>query len=73
MLFENQLGTLGAGNHYAEVQVVEEVYDKWAARKMGIDQKGQVVIFIHSGRYVNFACSEFSSNSHLSQSFLFVF
>ena len=31
-----QMGTLGAGNHYA-------------ARKMGIDHKGQVVVMIHSG------------------------
>jgi tRNA-splicing ligase RtcB len=80
-----QLGTLGAGNHYAEVQVretevtqgricparqtveyychvcfavvvkniclqvVEEIYDKAAAAKMGIDQKEQVCILIHSG------------------------
>jgi len=35
-----QLGTLGAGNHYAEVQVVDEIYDPFAARKMGIEQKG---------------------------------
>ena len=40
-----QLGTLGAGNHYAEIQVVDEIYDKWAASKMGIDQKGQVRVF----------------------------
>ncbi|KAK0399276.1 hypothetical protein QR680_002971 [Steinernema hermaphroditum] len=32
-----QLGTLGAGNHYGEVQVVDEVYDEYAAAKMGID------------------------------------
>ncbi|KAF4528768.1 hypothetical protein B566_EDAN016956 [Ephemera danica] len=44
-----QLGTLGAGNHYAEIQVVEEIFDKWAACKMGIEQKGQVCIMIHSG------------------------
>lgn len=44
-----QLGTLGAGNHYAEVQVVEEIYDQFAAKKMGIDRKGQVVIMVHSG------------------------
>lgn len=37
-----QMGTLGAGNHYAEIQVVEEVFDKAAARKMGIDRIGQV-------------------------------
>lgn len=35
-----QLGTLGAGNHYAEVQVVDEIFDPFAARKMGIERKG---------------------------------
>ncbi|KRZ68047.1 tRNA-splicing ligase RtcB -like protein [Trichinella papuae] len=44
-----QLGTLGAGNHYGEVQVVEEIYDKHAARRMGIDRKGQVCVMIHCG------------------------
>lgn len=37
-----QLGTLGAGNHYAEIQVVEEVFDEQAAKKMGIDKVNQV-------------------------------
>lgn len=37
-----QMGTLGAGNHYAEVQVVDEIFDEAAARKMGIDTVGQV-------------------------------
>jgi hypothetical protein len=36
------MGTLGAGNHYAEVQVVDKVFDRAAARKMGIDREGQV-------------------------------
>uniref|UniRef100_T1IMQ9 RNA-splicing ligase RtcB homolog n=1 Tax=Strigamia maritima TaxID=126957 RepID=T1IMQ9_STRMM len=44
-----QLGTLGAGNHYAEIQVVEEIYNKFAAGKMGIERKGQVCVMIHSG------------------------
>ena len=44
-----QLGTLGAGNHYAEIQVVDEIYDKFAAGQMGIDRKGQVVVMIHCG------------------------
>ena len=39
------MGTLGAGNHYAEIQVVEEIFDKPAARKMGIDRIGQVQSF----------------------------
>ena len=44
-----QLGTLGAGNHYAEIQVVDEIFDKWAASKMGIETVGQVVLMIHCG------------------------
>lgn len=44
-----QMGTLGGGNHYAEIQVVDEIYDEWAARKMGIEHVGQVCIMIHSG------------------------
>jgi len=80
-----QLGTLGAGNHYAEIQVrqpadhaitvaltlwfvltsvlvvvggcgrymllqvVDEIFDKAAASRMGIEEKGQVCIMIHSG------------------------
>lgn len=45
----SQLGTLGAGNHYAEVQAVDEIYDKGAAKAMGIDHKGQICVMIHSG------------------------
>uniref|UniRef100_A0A8C4WZW0 RNA-splicing ligase RtcB homolog n=1 Tax=Eptatretus burgeri TaxID=7764 RepID=A0A8C4WZW0_EPTBU len=44
-----QLGTLGAGNHYAEVQVVDEIFDMHAAHKMGIDHTGQVCLMIHCG------------------------
>lgn len=44
-----QLGTLGAGNHYAEIQVVDEIYDKYAAGKMGLERIGQVCVMIHSG------------------------
>jgi tRNA-splicing ligase RtcB len=45
----NQLGTLGAGNHYVEVQVVDEVFDHRVAQRLGIGTKGQVCIMIHSG------------------------
>eukprot|EP00922_Rhytidocystis_sp_ex-Travisia-forbesii_P051405 GHVS01076298.1.p1 GENE.GHVS01076298.1~~GHVS01076298.1.p1 ORF type:complete len:523 (+),score=55.56 GHVS01076298.1:194-1762(+) len=44
-----QMGTLGAGNHYAEIQVVDEIFDKFAASKMGLDRRGQVCVMIHSG------------------------
>ncbi len=44
----DQCGTLGSGNHFLEVQVVDEVFDAEAARAMGIDEGG-VVVMIHSG------------------------
>jgi len=44
-----QLGTLGAGNHYVEVQVVEEVYDDAVAGRMGINKIGTVCVMIHTG------------------------
>merc|ERR1711934_206665 len=31
------------------IQIVDEVHDEWAARRMGIGEKGQVVVMIHSG------------------------
>ena len=43
-----QIGTLGSGNHFLEIQVVEEVHDEAAARVFGI-APGQVVVLIHSG------------------------
>jgi tRNA-splicing ligase RtcB (3'-phosphate/5'-hydroxy nucleic acid ligase) len=43
-----QLGTLGSGNHFLEVQYVEEVHDRRAAAAMRLEQ-GQVVVLIHSG------------------------
>lgn len=43
-----QIGTLGSGNHYLEIQKVEEIYETEAARAYGIS-KGQVVISIHTG------------------------
>ncbi len=43
-----QLGTLGSGNHFLEVQYVERVHDHPCASAMGIE-KDQVVILIHSG------------------------
>jgi len=44
-----QLGTLGAGNHYCEIQVVDEVLDQAGANRMGVGSRGQVVVMIHSG------------------------
>ena len=44
----SQLGTLGAGNHFLDVLVVDEVFDERIAKVFGL-VKGQVVILIHCG------------------------
>lgn len=44
----DQLGTLGSGNHFVEVQVVERVLDDEVARVFGLSE-GQVTVMIHSG------------------------
>jgi len=44
-----QLGTLGAGNHFLEIQVVDEIYDPQIAKVMGITHVGQVTVMIHTG------------------------
>jgi tRNA-splicing ligase RtcB (3'-phosphate/5'-hydroxy nucleic acid ligase) len=44
-----QLGSLGSGNHFCEVQVIDSIYDAEAAKALGIDQIGQIVITIHCG------------------------
>jgi len=43
-----QLGTLGAGNHFLEIQVVKEVVDPEAARAFGIAE-GQICFMVHCG------------------------
>jgi tRNA-splicing ligase RtcB len=45
----SQLGTLGSGNHFLEVQAVEAVYRPAEAAVMGITGVGQIVVFIHTG------------------------
>lgn len=44
----NQLGTLGAGNHFIEVGVVDQVFDTAAARAMGLEE-GMLTLMIHCG------------------------
>ncbi len=43
-----QLGTLGAGNHFIDIQTVEEIFDEETAKKFGLE-KDKVVIMIHCG------------------------
>jgi tRNA-splicing ligase RtcB len=44
----DQLGTLGGGNHFLEVQVVARTFDDAAARALGLFE-GQVTVLIHTG------------------------
>src|SRR6184192_3146369 len=44
-----QLGSLGSGNHFCEVQKVDHIYDEEAAAALGIGQIGQIVAMIHCG------------------------
>jgi tRNA-splicing ligase RtcB len=45
----SQAGTLGAGNHYIEVQVIDEIYKEKEAKIMGLNEIGQVCVQLHSG------------------------
>ncbi len=47
----NQLGTLGSGNHYLEVQVVsnDRVFDPETAAAMGLTGQDQIVVMVHCG------------------------
>ena len=44
-----QSGTLGSGNHFIEVQAVQEIYEPEIAKVMGIQEVGQVLLLIHTG------------------------
>lgn len=44
----HQLGTIGSGNHFLEIQYVEQVHDEPAARAMGLEP-GRVVVLVHCG------------------------
>ena len=44
----NQLGTLGSGNHFLEIQYVEEIFDEELASAFGLE-KGQITFMIHCG------------------------
>jgi len=64
-----QLGSLGSGNHFLEVQRVEEIHDEEAAKRMGI-QKGNVTILIHCGSrgFGHQVCSDYLRVSEQAQS-----
>ncbi|MFA9452679.1 MAG: RtcB family protein [Candidatus Aminicenantaceae bacterium] len=44
-----QLGTLGSGNHFLEIQKVDEIYDREVSESFGIHSQGQILVMIHCG------------------------
>ena len=57
-----QIGTLGAGNHFLEVDVVDQVYDPVAAQAMGL-QEGYLALQLHCGSrgFGHQICSDYVS------------
>jgi len=60
---KRQSGTLGSGNHFLEVQVIDEIYDEKAAAVFGLS-KGQATVMIHSGSrgFGYQVCDEYSKS-----------
>ncbi len=56
-----QLGSLGSGNHFLEVEKVDRIFDKTAADRMGVTREGQVLILVHTGSrgYGHQICSDY--------------
>jgi tRNA-splicing ligase RtcB len=46
-----QLGSLGSGNHFLEIQQIQQIFDENAAKVMGLE-KGQITVLIHCGHQV---------------------
>jgi len=44
-----QLGTLGSGNHFLEIQKVDKIFNSRTAKTFGIEEEGQVTVMIHCG------------------------
>ena len=59
---KKQLGSLGSGNHFLEVQKVEEIYDERAAKIFGLHEE-QVVVMMHTGSR---GCGHQVCQDHLS-------
>ncbi len=57
----NQLGTLGSGNHYLEIQKVDRIFDYKIAKEFGIQSQNQIAAMIHCGSrgFGHQVCSDF--------------
>ncbi len=56
-----QIGTLGSGNHFLEIQKVDKIFNSKTAKVFGITQEGQVTVMIHCGSrgYGHQVCSDY--------------
>ncbi len=45
----SQLGSLGSGNHFLEIEKVDKVFDQPVAKRLGIEAEGQILVLIHTG------------------------
>ncbi|MEE8182585.1 MAG: RtcB family protein [Thermoplasmata archaeon] len=46
---KSQLGSLGAGNHFLEIQRVDKIINEEAAKRMGVNELDQIIVMIHTG------------------------
>jgi tRNA-splicing ligase RtcB (3'-phosphate/5'-hydroxy nucleic acid ligase) len=56
-----QMGTLGSGNHFLEIQKVDKIFNPKTAKAFGIEAEGQVTVMIHCGSrgYGHQVCSDY--------------
>jgi tRNA-splicing ligase RtcB len=45
----SQLGSLGSGNHFLEIEKVDRIFDREVAKLFGINEEGQIMVLIHTG------------------------
>jgi tRNA-splicing ligase RtcB len=57
----NQIGTLGSGNHFLEIQKVDKIFNQKTAKAFGLEREGQVTVMIHCGSrgYGHQICSDY--------------
>jgi tRNA-splicing ligase RtcB (3'-phosphate/5'-hydroxy nucleic acid ligase) len=62
-----QLGSLGSGNHFLEIQQIQEIFDENAAKVMGLE-KGKITVLIHCGSrgFGHQVCSDYLRYSEKS-------
>jgi tRNA-splicing ligase RtcB len=63
-----QLGSLGSGNHFLEIQKVDKIFDERAAESMGINKEGQLTVLIHCGSrgFGHQVCSDYLRISEIA-------